>query len=327
MADSDFLKLATNEEAFLAAYDRHGVAFLEGFLSPEECKTLLERVLEQAELEREQGVAELSTSGTASELQIADMSAEDTLLQAVSFLPNKGRPFIDLVCGAAMERYCNHAFHGVASHLTSASATIIHKGAAAQVIHSDQQAWPFLTPVPAMLSFAVCLTDFMPENGATCFVPGTRDGPPPAIGWRDDLERVGNLDSVEPMAFAAPAGTLAMWDGRIWHGQGGSTAEKPRIGIVLSYAMHMVRPQENLPASVHDDVYATLSDEEKRRLGFEVVFEYAGRIAPRHPQDPRRNTNFSYPYVPELSRSSEARAVKLDDAAIGHTEMQAKLVG
>lgn len=316
MENSGLPAATRDEAAFIASFAEHGVAFLEGFLDPERREALLARVLEQAELEREQGVAELSGTGTASDTGFASPGAPPAPFQAVSFLPNKGRVFIELATDARILAIVGAAFGGVPFYLTTATATIVRKGAAGQVIHADQQAWPFTTPVPAMVTLVACLTDFTPDMGSTRFVPGTRGNSPPSIGILAETGVVGNLDRLKPEAFSAPAGALAMWDGRIWHGQGASTSDVPRVAVIMTFAMHMVRAQDDFLASLHDDVLATLTTQERQVLGFEVHYQYAGRVAPRFPADTRANTNFRYPYVPELRRGGTTRAVPLVDAAI-----------
>lgn len=311
------LPAATRDHAtFIASFVEHGVGFLEGFLDSERREALLMRVLEQAELEREQGVAELSGTGTASDTGFAPAGAPPAPFQAVSFLPNKGRIFIDLATDARILAMVGAAFGGVPFYLTTASATIVRKGAAGQVIHADQQAWLFTTPVPAMVTLVACLTDFTPDMGSTRFVPGTRENPPPPIGILPETGVVGNLDPLQPEAFSARAGALAMWDGRIWHGQGASTSDVPRVAVIMTFAMHMVRAQDDFLASLHDDVLEGLTEQERQVLGFEVHYQYAGRVAPRFPGDARANTNFRYPYVPELRRGGPVRAIPLADAVI-----------
>ncbi len=304
----------------------HGVAFRKDFLEPSTRKALLERVLEQAEMELEQGVAETSQTGTASELGFTGTNGAGAPLQVVSFLPNKGRAFIDLMCDPRLLNYCRHIFSEVPFYVAQVASTIVRKGAAAQVIHTDQQAWPFLTPMPIMINAAIALTDYTSEMGSTHFVTGTKDGPPPKIGKRPDSGRIGNLDEMTTQAATMDAGSLALWTGRIWHGQGASVSDRDRVVILITYVLHMVRAQDNYPALLHDNVYKNLSEEEKRLLGFEVHYEYAGRIAPRAPDDLRRNTNFAYPYVPELRRGDGQCAVMHGDIRIGHADEQAALV-
>lgn len=305
---------------------RHGVAFHRDFLSPDQTAALRNRVLEQAEMEIEQGVAETSATGSASEMGIGRSDAAQAPFQAVSFLPNKGRIFIDLVSEPRILDYCRAAFRDIPFYLASHTATIVRKGAAGQVVHTDQQAWPFLTPVPVMFNCVLALSDFTPAMGSTRFVPGTQGGPPPRIGFDTVSRRVVNLDNVQTLAPTLTAGSLAMWDARLWHGQGSSTSDCDRIAIIMTYSMHMVRAQDNYAALLHDDVLSGLSEAERVLLGFQVHFDYAGRVAPRAPSDQRANTNYVYPYVPELRRGSAARAVPRPGMRIGHTEDQAQLI-
>jgi len=303
-----------------------GIAFHQNFLSPEQTAALRERVLEQAELEIEQGVAETSATGTASETRFTGPEAPNPPFQLVSFLPNKGRVFLDLLQDQRLLEYCGEVFHGAPFFVANQAATIVRKGAAGQVIHTDQQAWPFLTPLPIMFNCVLALSDFTPENGSTCFVPATHNGPPPRIGIDETTGLVGNLDSFEVAAPTLKAGDMALWDARVWHGQGASVSDVTRIAVITTYVMHMVRPQDIYSALLHDDVVASLSPRERSLLGFDVHFGYAGRIAPRNPEDSRSNSNFAYPYVPELRRGGAKRAVPRGDMRIGHTETQAEIV-
>ncbi len=61
-----------------------------------------------------------------------------------------------------------------------------------------------------------------------------------------------------------------------------------------------MKPQCNYPALLEDDVFNTLSQEERELLASKVAYNYAGRLTPRSPDDPRSNANCFYPYIPEL---------------------------
>lgn len=304
----------------------HGIGLQRGFLSEEVRQALLERVLEQAEMEREQGVAEVSPTGTASEMRFSRDDDGILPFQVVSFLPNKGRVFIDALADPRMAAICDGAFGGVPWYVAQQAATIVRQGAAGQVIHTDQQAWPFLTPRPVMFNAVLCLTDFEPDMGSTRFVPKAPGTPPPELARNERTGLIGNVDELDPEAIALPAGSLAMWDGNVWHGQGPSVSSRDRVGIIVTFVMHMVRAQDDYVAMLHDDVYARLSDDERRLLGFEVHYDYAGRVAPRNASDPRSNTNFRYPFVPELRRGSDVRAVKSGPLRIAHPDRQAARV-
>jgi hypothetical protein len=68
-----------------------------------------------------------------------------------------------------------------------------------------------------------------------------------------------------------------------------------------------MRQQDNLPASIQDDVYAKLSDSEKAMLGFKS--SPFGRIDPRIPGD-RGNVDALMPFIPELKRGGDRKAVQ-----------------
>ena len=83
---------------------------------------------------------------------------------------------------------------------------------------------------------ACCLDDFTADNGATCFVPGShRLNRPP----RPD-------DEATPVPFEAPAGTLIVFDSRIWHRTGfNRTSDQHRAGVFGWYTRTFYRTQEN----------------------------------------------------------------------------------
>jgi ectoine hydroxylase-related dioxygenase (phytanoyl-CoA dioxygenase family) len=100
----------------------------------------------------------------------------------------------------------------------------------------------------------------------------------------------------------AKAGAALVWESRTWHCAGAHTSEKLRCSIGHVYGLACAKPHDLYPAVLHDDVYVRLSDDEKRLLGFEVAFEYAGHIGPRSPTDARSNIAAKVPYIPELRR-------------------------
>ena len=310
----------------LNSLEQQGFAIHKRFLDQRRVAALRERVVEQADLERKQGVAEVSHSGTASGREFCEPDAAEAIFQAVSFLPNKGKVFRELAMEPVLHEYLRYCFSDVPYNLATQAATLVRAGGEHQVFHSDQQAWPFLTPLPALMTSVVCLSEFSSEMGSTRVVPGTHRGSPPEISIDTATGRVANPSPIDSLAIEAESGDLVMWDGRLWHAQGASTAAKTRIAIIQVFAMHMVKPQDVYPAIVHDDVYAKLSEAERQMLGFEVHFEYAGRIAPRHSEDRRSNTNYSYPFVPELRRDSDTRAVPLPDAHIGRATKPAQMI-
>jgi ectoine hydroxylase-related dioxygenase (phytanoyl-CoA dioxygenase family) len=307
--------------------DEFGYAVHENFLSAAEVTALRLRLEEQAVLEREAGVATLGDRGHASGVDYRT-APEDCLppLQQIDFLPNKGRVFIDLCIHPVSQLYLRHVFNGIPYNLVSQAGSILRKGATQMVIHADQQALPFLTPVPVMLNIFVVLSDFDADMGATRLVPGSHRMAPPKIAPHPQTGGAYNPEPIETVAVTAQAGAALIWESRTWHCSGASTSDKTRYAISNVYALHFMKPQDIYPAVLHDDVCNSLTAEEKRMLGFEVAFEYAGRIAPRNPTDTRSNTNCRFPYVPELRRGSPRRAVAALGMGNPRTAEQARVI-
>jgi hypothetical protein len=160
--------------------DEFGVSIHRHYVTEIQRLALLARVEEQARLEREEGVA---TVGTCLEDSWTGRPDGDGLptWQIVNFLPNKGREFIDVAKHPVALSYATHLFRGVPFNLVNQSAVIVGNGSPQQVLHVDQQALPFLTPVPTMFNIFVCLSDFDTDMGATRFSPGSHLKPYPEI--------------------------------------------------------------------------------------------------------------------------------------------------
>lgn len=300
--------------------DELGVTIHEDFLDADMLHRVQERLVEQAEMEREQGVAWFNgepEDGKCVEGFIRPGSWIGTpkgepYFQNVSFLVNKGRVFIDLAASPPALAYVRHLL-GDRFNMIALSGIILSKGAPRQDLHFDQLVMPFVAPIPSVMNIFVVLSDYDADMGATRFVPGThllnntaveaaRDGP--MYGYFPDYK--------ETVPAEAKAGDAIIWDGRVWHGQGESTSEKIRRSISMIYARPFLKPIELFAASITDEVYETLSEAERALFDHTADGGWGARFAPRHAHDRRCNTNAAFPYVPELHRGGTAKAVRLD---------------
>lgn len=113
--------------------------------------------------------------------------------------------------------------------LSAVLATVREAGSAIQ-LHADQAWLPSPFPEHNAFMTACWITDdFTLENGATCFVPGThklKRAPTPA----DSEARFADAVPIE-----APAGSVAIWDGSVWHGNVPRTAPGERVVLHVSY--------------------------------------------------------------------------------------------
>lgn len=305
--------------------DEYGLCVHEGFLSPEQVKRLKDRLVEQAELECEQGVALLSGQSRGGKTWYG--SPENGVLpgwQGISFLVNKGRPFIDLALDQRLHDYAKHAFRGSSFQLASATGLVVRRGAEPMVVHVDQQYVPFPTPTPLFLNVMICLTEFEEEMGATRVVPKSHRFPGYPPQAFDAVRGAHNPEPIDTVAVECSAGSAIFFESRTWHQSGISTSDKTRLSISTLWGQSWVKPMDDTVAALHEDVYHSLSKEELDILGFKS--EPSGRIEPRFPGD-RQNTNRQIPYVPELRRGGSKRAAPLAAAADRGLADEAKAMG
>ena len=292
--------------------DEFGYTIHKNLLTESELAAIRERFMEQAELECEEGVA---TYRLANEEGIGDRllgrppGDVTPAWQALLALPNKGREFIDLAMHPIVAEYGRHVLGGVPYYMAQSTGLIVRKGSGGQAMHTDQIPVPFETPRPVYFHAMVALSDFEEGMGVTEVVPRSHLLPPPRFTINERTGKAESLEDVEAVPATCPAGSAIIFESRLWHFQGRSTSDKARLSILNGYCMHFMRAQDNYAASLHDDVYAGLSDAERAMLGFEIVQEYTGRVFPRYPEDKRHNTNAFYPFIPELRRGGDKHAV------------------
>ena len=149
--------------------------------------------------------------------------------------------------------------------LGNLSANITGPGGGEMVLHADQIFVP--TPWPAEpqgANAAWCVDDFTAEVGATCFVPGSHllNRPPTA----DDLA------TMEPVPMEAPAGSLVVFDSRIWHRTGNNRTESShRAAIFGWYTRPIYRTQENWFLSLDPSIRQFASDDLLVLLGYRTI--------------------------------------------------------
>lgn len=123
-------------------------------------------------------------------------------------------------------------------NLSSLSAMIRGPGTPALELHTDM----LLTPAPfatyaqvANISWA--LTDYTPDNGSTCFWPGSHK-----FCRQPTTEEMQKTDRFVPVT--APAGSLVMWHGNTWHGSFERKNPGLRMQLIMFYCRSYLLPQE-----------------------------------------------------------------------------------
>lgn len=230
-----------------------GLARLAGVLSPAETSAALTRLTEQAAGEDAHGCGFHDSSPEPTAAQPSGPN------QRVWNLINKGEVFRRLVMNRTAHELIRHVL-GKDFLLSSFTANIARKGGIAQPLHADQQYVPVATPYAVVANCAFMLCDFTADNGATKVIPGTH------LGQRYPVRG----ETYASLPVTGPAGSLLVFDGRLWHGTGANRTDAPRYGLLAYFSRPFIRQQENFTVSVAPEVLERCSPELKALLGFKV---------------------------------------------------------
>jgi hypothetical protein len=187
--------------------------------------------------------------------------------QRIWALLNRGDEFIRLAThplGLAVVR----GGLGADVQLSNLSANITGPGGDHEIgrLHTDQGFLPEPWPCQLATNVAFFLDDFTEENGATLIVPGSHK-------LLDSPDH--GLAPSAPARITGPAGSMAIWDGRLHHATGlNRTAGQRRRGIFATYIRPFLRTQENWCRSldprlldIHPELAALTGFEEWQTLG------------------------------------------------------------
>lgn len=229
-----------------------GVAIMSGVLTPEEHARLRDTVYAEAEADRRTGRAD-------------DPYFADTMLgnatQRVWNLPSRQQIFCDLAVHPVVMEMVKAVVPG-GIRLSTFSANITLPGSGMMHLHADQGTDPMpWGEKPHGLNFIWCLDDFTEETGATRIVPDSHK-----------LNRsAANMDEImgDTVALEAPAGSLVMMEGRVWHKTGANvTKDRKRAAILAYYNMDCFMPNENWFLTLSPLVRQSKQVELLKLLGF-----------------------------------------------------------
>lgn len=234
-----------------ADLDELGLTRLAGAASAEQLAQAKLRLKEQAAGELAAGIAHCDLGASAYPTAVGAN-------QRVWNLFNKGQVFRDLVLNPVVRSLMTYLL-GEELLLFSVSANIARRGGAPQPLHGDQQHFmPEDISRPLIANSLWMLDEFTEENGATRVVPGSHKS----------LRSPSPAESIETIPAVGPAGTLLVWDGRLWHGTGANRTSVSRHGLLIPFCQPCVRTQENHTAGVSPQVLEQCPDELLKLLGF-----------------------------------------------------------
>lgn len=230
-----------------------GVAVLRGVLSAPEAKDAVERLWAAAEGFRRMGGPTFmpQLDPNESNVRVFALLELDPLFRDLIRHP------------AALELV--EAVLGEGWMISNFTANIARPGARSMSLHSDQALVvpePWLTPWSVNIIW--CLTDVRGENGGTLFIPGSH-----RFQSRSDTP----ADAASRLTpIAAPAGSIAVMDGRVWHTSGANvTKDEDRALLFGYYSADFLRPQVNWNALLSAQTQGSLDPWMRARLGLDAT--------------------------------------------------------
>jgi len=189
-------------------------------------------------------------------------------LQRVYNLLSKSNKFAELFLARPEVYEVAHQFFGSGNrhtpyYLSSFQANILNPGADAQVLHVDSSVPDPLPPWKVRLNVNLLLDPFTEQNGATLVYPGSHRF----------LRKPTSDDHVSPymLKVIAPAGSLVLWTGHLWHQSGRNESRGPRAALLACFAASYLREvavEENLLSVMNRDHLEGLPFEVKTILGY-----------------------------------------------------------
>jgi len=196
--------------------------------------------------------------------------------------------------------------HGVLRYAPSASALIAHRmvldvadaillpfcadyqvgsmtgieilpGESDQQLHRDDTPYPMcLAGLELQIGVMWALTDFTAENGATRVVPGSHRF---LRAWhRPDLSHV--------VPAVMPKGSALLYLGSTWHGGGANRSQAARTGLINTYSLGWLRPENNNTLEVPPEVAKRYDETVRRLLGYASHGDGQDRLGAFHGSDP-----------------------------------------
>ena len=232
-----------------------GYCLIEEALSAEQNQLIYHRVVEQAQAERDLGIAYLS-------------NAQQNLWSLV----NKGDVFIRCMthetdaiqAGKLIEKLLDETLGSGWQHLSNL-ANISFPGCHPQGLHQDQGlvgTYTFLD-APVLVNTVYILQDVDEVNGGTLIIPASH---------KHYIEGRGKFGELPPpVNLEAPAGTIMLMDGRTLHGGAVNQSDDLRYIITNSIIRPFIRQQESFQLTIDPDILANASEKFLWRCGLQAT--------------------------------------------------------
>jgi ectoine hydroxylase-related dioxygenase (phytanoyl-CoA dioxygenase family) len=173
-------------------------------------------------------------------------------------LPAKSRPLLEVAWHPRLLSLAR-AVLGDDCVLAACNGLTPTPGGQAQRLHQDHPGHG--TPLTLQLHTVCVLDPFREDNGATRVVP--RSHTRPDVSRRERLEDAA-------ISVVADVGSVIGFDAALWHGSGANRTSSPRRALHAYYTRPWVVPHWDFPASLPDELSASLTAEQRRLLGYDT---------------------------------------------------------
>lgn len=163
----------------------------------------------------------------------------------VSDLVNRGAEFDDLYIFPPVLDACRQVI-GPSFRLSSLLGRTLRPHQPGQGLHVDVKRGSLDWPI---LGFILMVDAFTPDNGATCFVPGSHQ-------WESTPDQ--SVEHPDPVLACGDAGSLVIFNASTWHGHTANTTSKPRRSIQGFFIPPGGRPGTDFDARMTAETRARL---------------------------------------------------------------------
>lgn len=156
---------------------------------------------------------------------------------------------------------------GESCRLSDMAALVKGQGGGDLSLHADNLRIPDpFPPLAQICNVTWCLTDYSRENGSIAFVSGSHRY------YRRPLDGEGVEQRVP---VTAPAGSLIIFSGHVWHGAFGRTAPGLRVSLIGYYCRAHILPQGDYSrGALPPEVIARSSPRLRTLLGEHISYGY-----------------------------------------------------
>ena len=234
--------------------DKFGFCLIEDAMSEYQRAYMRDRLEEQAEAERECGLADMSPHF---HIMWTLVNKGDCFAKCIEFDP-------EWVQGGPLIEQLNLELLGPGHYAYSFASNIARPGSHPQNLHQDSGAiHPIQTPhAPILVNTVYIMQDVNEVNGGTLVIPTSHR----LVSKTLPGEEVGPLPPA--INVEAKGGTVMLMDGRVLHGTGVNHTDEWRYIMTNSNVKPWLRQQENWQLSIDPEVLANASEKLLQRMGY-----------------------------------------------------------